>query len=54
MQVLLEVKAHVSALLASAREDKKANVGRESHLEMQLDSSDVARVVTENRAFARA
>lgn len=50
MQALLELRTHVSALLASAREDKKANVGRMSHLEMQLDSSDMSRVVEENRA----
>jgi len=50
MQALLELRTHVSALLASAREDKKATVGRMSHLEIQLDSSDLARVVEENRA----
>lgn len=49
MQTLLEVKTHVSNLLARARDDKKANLGRMSHLEIQLDTSEIAGVIEDNR-----
>jgi hypothetical protein len=49
MQTLLGVNTYVSNLLARARDDKKANLGRMSHLEIQLDTSDMAGVVEDNR-----